>query len=350
MTLPRHSLRLALVVLAFVALADSVARAGKADGRLDIYWTDVEGGAATLIVTPAGESVLIDTGLPGERDPGWIAKTVREIAGLERIDHLVITHFDGDHYGGTADLSRKVPITKVYDPGLPLDNERVMRRLGAYREATSGKRQVIRPGDAIPLKRAEGTPHLRLRCLAANQKFIAPPDRAVSNPGCAAHVPKAKDTSQNANSVVLLLSFGAFDFLDAADLTWNLEHQLVCPHNLVGKVDVYQVNHHGLDQSNNPVLIRSVEPRVAVMNNGSRKGCEPGTFRALKETPSIQAIFQLHRNVRVGTDGNTDPRRIANLEAQCTAEIVKLSVHPSGEKYTVSIPSKNVAETFETKP
>jgi len=119
----------ALAVPALVLLACGPAFAGKDNGELDIYWIDVEGGAATLIVTPAGESVLIDTGMPGERDPGRILKTVREIAKLERIDHLAVTHFDIDHYGGAADLSKKIEIGRVYDPGLPEDNRRLMERL-----------------------------------------------------------------------------------------------------------------------------------------------------------------------------------------------------------------------------
>ncbi len=321
----------------------------KHEGALDIYWTDVEGGAATLIVTPAGESILIDTGNPGERDSGRIHKTVTEVAGLERIDYLIVTHFDGDHYGGTADLAKLLPIGKVYDPGLPRDNPRVMRRLGAYLKATEGKRTVLRPGDRLPLKLTGKTP-LSLECLAAGQKFVAATAaQRKPNRFCAEHEPQAKDLSQNANSTVLVLRFGAFDFLDAADLTWNLEQRLVCPDNLVGTVDVYQSDHHGLDRSNNPVLIRSVAPTVAIINNAARKGCEPNTFKALKETESVTAIYQVHRNVRVGPEGNTEPHRIANMDAKCTAEIIKLSVDPSAKRYTVTIPAKGTKEEFRSK-
>jgi beta-lactamase superfamily II metal-dependent hydrolase len=349
---PRHSFFPALSLVSALALAAlplARAAAGKENGELDIYWTDVEGGAATLIVTPVGESILIDTGMPGERDPARIVKTVREVAGLERLDHLVVTHFDIDHYGGTADVMARVPVGKVHDPGLPEENEALMKRLASYLQATAGKRLALSPGGRIPLEdappREGGSTPLGLACLAANQKLIASGPPAGE---CAKHPAKAKDESQNANSIVLLLSFGEFRFLDAADLTWNLEHQLVCPQNLVGEVDVYQVDHHGLDVSNNPALIEAIRPAVAIMNNGPRKGCEPNTWRTLKESGA--ATFQLHRNVRVGPEGNTQPSRIANDEERCAAEIIHLAVSPGGREYRVSIPAKSASESFQTKP
>ena len=77
--------------------------AGPADKRLDMYWIDVEGGAATLLVTPAGETVLIDTGNPGRRDPDRIVKALTKSPGMKQIDHLIITHYHGDHFGGATD-------------------------------------------------------------------------------------------------------------------------------------------------------------------------------------------------------------------------------------------------------
>jgi beta-lactamase superfamily II metal-dependent hydrolase len=339
------ALRLAVAGL---ILAGAVARAGEQDGRLDIYWTDVEGGAATLLVTPAGESVLIDAGLPGERDPDRIVATVRERAGLERIDHMVVTHFDIDHYGGVADLAAKLPIVEVYDPGLPAGDAELMERLADYLLATAGKRQILRPGDAIPLRALPEGNALSLRCLVANQQFIEADRAAPENPHCADAPARADDLSQNANSIVLVCDFGPFRFFDGGDLTWNLEARLVCPGNLVGTVDVFQSDHHGLSSSNNPVLVRSLEPRVVVFNNGARKGCSPESFRTVRETPSVEAIYQLHRNIRSGPEGNTFPRRIANTHERCTAEIVALSVAPDGSSYEVRIPSRGLVESFET--
>lgn len=331
-----------------LALATTTALAGPLDGQLDIYWIDVEGGAATLLVTPQGESVLIDTGNPGRRDPERIVQTATRAAGLRQIDHLVITHYHGDHFGGAATLAELLPIHTVYDNGI---FEGIRERPDrAYLEFKAARRVVLSPGDEIPLRQGPSPPGpLRLQCLAARQKFIAPPAGFPPNDCCADMRLKPIDNSDNANSIVLLLSFGPFRFFDAGDLTWNRERDLVCPVNLVGQVDVYQVTHHGLDASNNPVLIHSLEPTVAVMNNGVTKGCQPETFAALRNTPSIQAIYQVHRNLRADSANNTLPELIANDEPDCQANVIKLSVARDGLSYTVSIPAKNHQRTFQTR-
>ena len=149
-----------------------------------------------------------------------------------------------------------------------------------------------------------------MKCLGAAQKFVDPQPGSSENDQCANHSPMPEDTTENANSTIFLLSYGDFDFLDAADLTWQLEMRLVCPVNLVGTVDVFQVDHHGLDVSNNPVLVQSVQPTVAVMNNGVSKGCATSTVETLRKTESIAAVYQLHRNLPVG--GNAPPAYIAN--------------------------------------
>jgi len=336
-----------LIMMMLAGAAES--RADETNARLDIYWIDVEGGAATLLVSPAGESVLIDTGLPGERDPGRINKLARDIAGLKRIDHLVITHYDRDHYGGAADLSRLIPIGTLYDTGL---TEKDKKRVGPdYMNMKVGKRVVLRPGDSIKLKQhGDGYPPVVFNCLGARQKFIKPTSAHKKNPVCASAEQKAPDKSENGNSIVLKISMGEFDFLDAADLTWNLEAQLVCPVNLVGKVDVYQVNHHGLASSNNPVLINSIEPTIAVMNNGDRKGCATSTVGALRGCKSIKAIYQVHKNLS-GDDRNAPAEFVANTESRktCNANHIKLSVGPRGDTYIVSVPSTKHEKEYKSK-
>ena len=339
-----------LLVLAVGAVC-VCARAAERNS-LDLYWVDVEGGAATLIVTPAGESILIDTGMPGERDPKRIVKAARE-AGLKQIDHLVTTHFHIDHFGGAADVAKELPVVNLYDNGIPEnnpdnpnDNRRWNEWIKPYREMKAQKRIVLKPGDTIPLKQA-GT-EISLRVLGGMQKFI---ERKGGNPGvdCETLTEKPQDTSDNANSLVLVLQYGAFEMFDGGDLTWNTEAKLVCPENLLSSVDVYDVNHHGLDVSNNPILVKALAPTVAIMSNGTTKGCGAETFKTLKSVPSIQAIYQIHRNLRADSENNTQPEHIANAEKECAANYIKVSVEQGGGSYMLSIPGTGHTRKFNSK-
>jgi len=355
--------RIALAILLLLSYSGS-ALAGKTDKRLDIYWADVEGGAATLIVTPTGESILVDSGNPGTRDPDRIFQVATKVAGLEQIDHLVTTHYHADHYGGAAALSKVLPIKHVHDNGTfeglkePPPKE--------YLNFKAEKRSQLSPGEFLPIDEISGGPKLVLQCLAARQtvhqpalqnselptaKSGAQTDTATADNDCCKDAQqKPIDRSDNANSIVLLLEFGEFRFFDAGDLTWNIEEKLVCPKNHIGTVDVYQVTHHGLDQSNNGVIVKSLQPTIAVMNNGVTKGCQPRTFATLTETESIKAIYQMHKNLRPdGNVNNTADELIANAEKDCKGNYIKLSVDPEGKTYTISIPATKHERTFDVR-
>jgi len=340
---PIRLITLALFILLFKSLI--------ADNPLQIYWVDVEGGAATLVITPAGESILIDTGNPGERDPARINKLAREEAGISKIDHLVVTHFDRDHYGGAPDLAKLITIGTVYDHGVrPQDRERVGE---PYLNFECEARLVLTPGDELPLKQANAGPKLSAKVLGILQRNIQPTGLHQPNPlPTSGYSRQNPDLSHNANSVILLFEYGDFQFLDAADLSWNLEEKLVSPYNLIGEIEVYQVDHHGLDRSNNTHFIHSIKPAVAVMNNAHRKGTGPVTVAGLRNSPGMEAIYQIHKCTRDGEEHlNTDEDKIANLKSgdDCEGNHLFLTVAEDGSSYTVTVPRTGHENRYQTK-
>lgn len=347
--------RAALLLFLLLLLAAALGTPASAQsGRgLDIYFVDTEGGAATLIVTPAGESVLIDCGNPGTRDAARIHKVATEQAKLTAIDHLICTHWHTDHFGGVEELAKRLPIRSFYDRGIPEAKEGDLRGaiplFAAYAAATGGRSRALQPGDEVALKRTADGPALSLRCLVGSGATV--PDRpgAPANPLAGEHTPRPEDRSDNAQSLGFLLRYGGFRFLDLGDLTWNMEHKLVAPTDKIGKVDVYQVTHHGLNTSSNPVLVKTVQPRVAVFNNGPRKGGHPEVTATLRAVPGIEAIYQMHRNVTVGPEENTKPEFIANADEACAGEFIKLSVAPDGGSYTVTVGSAGTPRRYQTR-
>lgn len=314
---------------------------------LRILWIDVEGGAATLVVTPEGETLLMDCGWPGKRDAERIATAVKA-AGAKRIDHYLTSHYHTDHWGSIQELAELVPIAKYYYHPFPDASAKDVdpKIKAAFLKLSEGKSVIVAPGAEVPLKGA----HVKI--VSANGVVQGEAAGAPETRKCEAnpeHPAKPADTSDNARSVGFLLTVGGFKFLDLGDLTWNVEHKLVCPANLIGAVDVYQVSHHGLDQSNSPALLKAVSPTVAIMNNGAKKGGSAPTFKWLKETSSIKDVFQLHRNVATGAGDNTASELTANDDEKCAGEGVVLTLDPSGKSYTVEVPSKKTKKTYDVK-
>ncbi len=310
---------------------------------LEVVITDMEGGAGTVIATPAGEVVVIDCGsyLPDARDAHRIADAVRAL-GFDRIHHLIITHYHRDHWGGVSQLAELVPIERFYDHGdleqLPEDpNYPTYRR--RYLKVASGKRTTVRPGFVLPLAGEK----LNMWCVSARKVPYGPPVRP-----CGIHAPSPDDPTDNARSLAFVLELGPFRAFFGGDTTRKVEHSLVCPLNRVGEVDVYQADHHGLDSSNHPVLLARLNPTVILMHNGKRKGGGPKTFKAFRQAKSVQAIFQLHRSLRF-PEWNAPDEFIANLGERQTGTPIRVTVSPDGRRYTVRIGMDGPPHHFKTR-
>jgi len=327
-----------LVVLAFASTISAAPPKG-----LEIHFIDTEGGAATLLITPAGESMLIDCGNPGSRDAERIHK-VTEQAGLKQIDHLVTTHWHSDHYGGVDRLNKLIPIKNFYDHGIDeaipeVKNAAAM--IQSYKDASGGKAKTLKPGDEIKLQQTEGKPSLTVKCLCGDGKVLGDNPNAPANPIAKDHMPKPEDKSDNARSIGLVIQYGDFRFLDLGDLTWNIEYLLVHPSDKIGPIDVYQTTHHGLEISNNPVLINTVKPRVAIFNNGPTKGAHPSVLATLRRVEGLEAIYQMHKNVKSTNAENTEPDFIANKEEKCEANTIQIATAADGKSYSVNVNGKS---------
>ncbi|MDX2269671.1 MAG: MBL fold metallo-hydrolase [Bryobacter sp.] len=298
-------------LLAFFLLALSLLSAKD----LEIYFIDVEGGQATLIVSPSGESLLVDTGWPGfnGRDADRIAKQAKKV-GVKQIDWLLITHYHTDHVGGITLLMDRMTVRNIISHGPNTETGKNAEQLSKqYQEALqSAKELIVKPGDTIPVK------GLEIEVISARGNLIPGPAAKLStgagpNPHCAGVQPKAADPTENGKSIGFLLKYGNFRFLDLADLTWNLEMDLACPTNKLGKVDLYLTNHHGLFSSNNPAFTHALGAKAMVLNNGDKKGGEIEALDSLRKAPGLQGFWQLHYSIKAGKEHNVEDPYIANL-------------------------------------
>ncbi len=334
-------------LLATILLTGATLSVQSTSRPLVIYFVDVEGGQATLIKTPAGEGFLIDAGFPGgtgtfqstpgapesARDAQRILAAARD-AGLTQIDHLMLTHYHADHSGGVIELAQLMPIRHFIDHAAP-----------------SAEAEVVVPGtqalyDAYVALRAKGThtepkpgDHLAINGLdvvvvsTAGEVLPTPLDGAgATNSACASAGVPAQEKTENPRSTGIRLQYGKFRFLDIGDLSGPPQYALTCPRNLIGEADVYLIAHHGGADGSDPAFFAAVKPRVAVFNNGPRKGAQAPTFATLAQMPSIDG-WQLHRSLNQGVT-NLPDERIANLD-ESTSAWIKITAQNDGS-FTVT--------------
>jgi beta-lactamase superfamily II metal-dependent hydrolase len=278
---------------------------------LDIYVVDVEGGNATLFVTPSGESVLIDTGNANGavRDAGRIMDAVRD-AGLRQIDHVIITHWHGDHFGGLAELAKQIPIKEFIDHGPNVQPDAAVDEFlkTTYPQLhASGKHTVAKPGGRIALKDVEW----RIVASAGEVVKSPLPGAGIRNAECANFKP-ADTNAEDPMSVGSDITFGRFRTVHLGDLPRSMEFKLMCPATMLPPVDVLLGMHHGQDSSNSPVMDHALRPRVAVMNNGTRKGGQPFTMLSIHTSPEFEDLWQIHFSLLSGQEYTTPGMFIAN--------------------------------------
>jgi len=314
---------------------------------LQIYFVDVEGGQATLVVSPSGQSLLIDTGWPGYegRDADRILAAAHQ-AGITQLDYVLITHYHRDHVGGVPQLVDGIKVGTFVDHGPNLEDSEVTRTdYAAYEKAIEGHAHVVlKPGFGLPIK------GLQVEVLAAAGDHIAKPlpGAGEANKYCGAEPAAEVDNTENARSVGVLITYGHFRFLDLGDLTKKKELEIACPNNLLGTVDLFLVTHHGADLSNPKALVWALHPRAAVIDNGPRKGASPAAWQIVHDSPGLEDLWQLHYAEESDKDHNVADERIANVKENCEGKYLKVAAEADGT-FTVTNGRTGEQKTYAKK-
>lgn len=362
-SLGRSKLR-RIMALAFASSLFASYLVSRAQSRkeMTVYFIDVEGGQSTLFVSPSGETMLVDAGWPGARDADRIMAATKQ-AGVSSLDYLVLTHYHVDHAGGVPELASRIPIRHFVDHGPTNDTlVNVPQYYAAYvKVREKGTHILAKPGGEVPIQ------GLDVKIVSAAAQTIAEPlpnsGAGAPNPLCVDFQPKdeIKDPmvdGENKNSVGMVISLGKFRMVDFGDLTWNKEHDLACPNNLIGTIYVYLVSHHGKETSSLPMMVHALRPRAAVMNNGANKGGEIPTFKTLKRSPGLEDLWQLHYGVEAGPLNSLE-RVIANLGRAGTKESgvseespaysIRLSARPDGS-FTIANARNGYSKEYAARP
>ena len=332
-----HSLKLicrvaVVAMMSVLSFCGVGAAASPENGKgLEIYFVDVEGGQATLFVTPEGKSLLIDTGWPDNngRDANRIMAAAK-LAGIKQIDSLILTHYHIDHTGGFPQLAAAIPIRMVIDHGENREPKDPVTE-GVYEEYQKVlakeklNRIMAKPGDTLPI---EG---LEARVISSDGELIEKPlNGSGKNAACDSSEKRPADQSENGRSLGVLITFGKLRILDLGDLTSDKEAQLVCPVNKLGAIDIFVVSHHGSVSSNSREFLNSIAPRVAIMDNGAAKGGAPSSWEAVEKSPRLEDLWQLHYANEGGSEHNVAPSLIANVSGPDTGNYLKLTAWPDG--------------------
>jgi beta-lactamase superfamily II metal-dependent hydrolase len=315
-----------------------------AAGSLDVYAIDVEGGKATLFVSPSGQSMLVDTGYDGHRgrDAERIVAAAKA-AGVKQIDYLIITHYHQDHVGGVPQLAARIPIRTFVDHGKNF--EQAKDNAGVYdayiKAREKGKHIEVKAGDRIPIEGME------VEVVTASGVAIAAPlaGGGQANPACASYHAIAADKGENAHSIGIVVTYGAFRLADLGDLYWNQEHDLACPNNKLGVVDVYLTTHHAKKTSGLPQMVWALHPKVAIMNNGPATGGAEQSWQTIHDSPGLVDLWQLHYATANDAAHNAPENFIANSGEPCRGNWIHLSAREDGT-FTVANGRNHFEKTY----
>jgi beta-lactamase superfamily II metal-dependent hydrolase len=302
-------------------------------GDLQIYFVDVEGGQATLFVTPDKHSLLVDTGWPGNngRDADRIIAATK-LAGINRIDYVLLTHYHDDHSGGVPQLVERIPVGTFLDHGENIDTKpggATIKIWDAYQKVLATgkyKRISAKPGDVFPIGNMKAT------VISSDGNVIDHnlPGGGHKNPHCDVVENKPNDRSENSHSLGILINFGKLKILDLGDLTWEKERLFMCPDNRIGTVDLLVVSHHGFRPSSSHALIDGIQPRVAIMDNAATKGGNIPVLDTIRQSPKLETLWQLHYSEEGGAEHNTAAEYIANPQGPDEGNYIVVKASPKG--------------------